>query len=103
MRGYREDAERAFFSLFQHYYDSERDAKRQHDPANYSLARMLPLAALAGNPEGSLKIVHVAGTKGKDRLRIISRACLQLAGSGSVSSPVRIWLRYVNVFRLTIS
>jgi len=65
MRGYREDAERAFFSLFQHYYDLEKDAGRQHDPANYSLARMLPLAALAGNPEASLKVIHVAGTKGK--------------------------------------
>jgi dihydrofolate synthase/folylpolyglutamate synthase len=65
MRGYREDAEREFFSLFQLYYDLEKDAGRQHDRGNYSLDRMFPLAALAGNPESVLKIVHIAGTKGK--------------------------------------
>lgn len=89
MRGYREDAERAFFSLFQHYYDSERDAKRQHDPANYSLARMLPLAALAGNPEGSLKIVHVAGTKGKGSTSHYISSLLSACGQrvGLFTSP----------------
>jgi len=65
MRGYDKQCENAFFSLFQPYFDAEKDAAKQHDPANYSLARMEPLLALAGHPELRLRVVHVAGTKGK--------------------------------------
>ncbi len=89
MRGYREDAERFFFSLFQLYYDLEKDAGRQHDPANYSLARMLPLAALAGNPEASLKVIHVAGTKGKGSTSHYISSMLSVCGQrvGLFTSP----------------
>ena len=65
MRDFNPAAEAAFFGLFRPFFDSEKDAGKQHDPANYSLDRMYPLAELAGNPEKRLKIIHVAGTKGK--------------------------------------
>ena len=65
MRDFDSVSEKVFFDLFTRFYDSEKDAGKQHDPANYSLDRMYPLAELAGNPEKRLKIIHVAGTKGK--------------------------------------
>jgi dihydrofolate synthase/folylpolyglutamate synthase len=84
MRGYREVDENKFFSLFRPYYDLEKDAGCQHDRGNYSLARMLPLAALAGNPETLLKIIHVAGTKGKGStshyISSLLAACQQKVG-----------------------
>ena len=84
MRGYREAEEKEFFSLFRPYYDLEKDSSQQHDRGNYSLARMLPLAALAGNPENSLKIIHVAGTKGKGStshyISSLLSACQQKVG-----------------------
>ena len=61
MRDFDPGCEKAFFDLFKCFFDSERDAGKQHDPANYSLDRMYPLAALAGNPENRLKIIHVEG------------------------------------------
>ncbi|HPY89711.1 MAG TPA: hypothetical protein PLT23_03225, partial [Lentisphaeria bacterium] len=65
MRDFDPIAEQAFFDLFKDYFDAEKDAGKQHDPANYSLARMAPLARLAGWPEKNFPIIHVAGTKGK--------------------------------------
>ncbi|MBR5840859.1 MAG: hypothetical protein IKZ84_20145, partial [Victivallales bacterium] len=65
MRDFDAAQEQRFFDIFKKYYDLEKDAGKQHDPANYSLDRMYPLAALVGNPEKRFKIIHVAGTKGK--------------------------------------
>jgi dihydrofolate synthase/folylpolyglutamate synthase len=45
--------------------DLERDTSRSYSPGEYSLERMPILAGLAGNPERSLEVIHVAGTKGK--------------------------------------
>ncbi|MGI5924797.1 MAG: bifunctional folylpolyglutamate synthase/dihydrofolate synthase [Lentisphaeria bacterium] len=64
-RGYDKQREEVFFALFRPYFDAEKDAGKQHDPANYSLARMTPLLALADHPEQRLRVLHVAGTKGK--------------------------------------
>ncbi|MFA6930462.1 MAG: cyanophycin synthetase [Lentisphaeria bacterium] len=89
MRGYREAAEQEFFSLFRGYFDSEKDAGKQHDPANYSLDRMFPLAALAGNPERKLQIIHIAGTKGKGSTSHYISSLLQACGQqvGLFTSP----------------
>ena len=65
MKDFNSERERDFFELFHEYFDLEKDVGKQHDAQNYSLDRMYPLAALAGNPERQLKIIHVAGTKGK--------------------------------------
>ena len=58
MRDFDAALEQRFFDIFKKYYDLEKDAGKQHDPANYSLDRMYPLAALAGNPEKQFKIIH---------------------------------------------
>jgi dihydrofolate synthase/folylpolyglutamate synthase len=89
MRGYEQQYEDAFFGLFQDYFDSEKDAGKQHDPANYSLDRMYPLAALAGNPEQALQIIHVAGTKGKGSTCHFLSSMLTAAGCkcGLFTSP----------------
>ena len=65
MRDFDAAQEQRFFDIFKKYYDLEKDAGKQHNPENYSLDRMYPLAELVGNPEKRFKIIHVAGTKGK--------------------------------------
>jgi dihydrofolate synthase / folylpolyglutamate synthase len=65
MRNWDCDLEAAFFSTLSSYLDLERDTSRSYSAGEYSLARMPQLAQLAGNPERHLRIVHVAGTKGK--------------------------------------
>ncbi len=65
MRDLNPALEQEFFDVFKRYYDLERDAGKQHDMSNYTLDRMIPLAEVAGRPERGLKIIHVAGTKGK--------------------------------------
>lgn len=89
MRDLDQKAEADFFHLFQDFFDSEKDAGKQHDPSNYSLDRMEPLAALAGHPEKDLKIVHVAGTKGKGSTCFFVSALLRSAGhsAGLFTSP----------------
>lgn len=87
--------EKAFFDLFQDYFDLEKDVGKQHDPQNYSLDRMYPLAALAGNPERKLKIIHVAGTKGKGSTCFYLTALLNAAGHscGVFTSPHLLTVR----------
>ncbi len=89
MRDYDEAQERLFFGLFKEYFDSEKDAGKQHDPANYSLDRMFPLAELAGNPERRLKVIHIAGTKGKGSTSHFISALLESCGKtvGLFTSP----------------
>ncbi|MCQ2402673.1 MAG: hypothetical protein MJ202_02980 [Lentisphaeria bacterium] len=81
--------ENAFFQLFQEYFDLEKDVGKQHDVANYSLDRLIPLAAAAGNPEKSLKLIHVAGTKGKGTTSYLTGALITASGHscGVFSSP----------------
>lgn len=95
MRGYDQQQEEAFFELFKDYFDSEKDAGKQHDPANYSLDRMYPLAALGGNPERELKIIHIAGTKGKGTTCHFVSSLLAAAGRrvGLFTSPHLVTVR----------
>ncbi|MGN0866452.1 MAG: bifunctional folylpolyglutamate synthase/dihydrofolate synthase [Oligosphaeraceae bacterium] len=81
--------ENAFFQLFREFYDLEKSVVRQHDPANYTLDRLRPLAELAGHPEEGLKLVHVAGTKGKGTTSFYTAALITAAGHrcGVFSSP----------------
>lgn len=81
--------ENSFFRLFQDFYDLEKSVARQHDPANYTLERLRPLAQLAGNPERGLKLVHVAGTKGKGTTSYFIASLITASGHrcGVFSSP----------------
>ncbi len=81
--------ENAFFQLFREFYDLEKSVAQQHDPANYTLDRLRPLAQLAGHPEEGLKLVHVAGTKGKGTTSYYTAALITAAGHrcGVFSSP----------------
>ena len=89
MRDYDAVQEQVFFDLFKEYFDAEKDAGKQHDPANYSLERMYPLAELAGNPERTLKVIHIAGTKGKGSTSHFISALLESCGKtvGLFTSP----------------
>lgn len=95
MRDYDDVDEKRFFALLAEYYDAERDAGKQHDPAHYTLDRMQPLAALAGHPERSLKVIHVAGTKGKGSTSHYISALLAAAGkrTGLFASPHLVTVR----------
>ena len=81
--------ENAFFQLFQEYFDLEKDVGKQHDVANYSLDRLIPLAEAAGHPEKALKLIHVAGTKGKGTTSYLTGALITASGHscGVFSSP----------------
>ena len=89
MRDLIPSEEERFFNLFKEYYDLEKSVSAQHDPANYTLDRMKPLAEAAGHPETRLKIIHIAGTKGKGSTSHFISALLQASGHsvGLFTSP----------------
>ena len=90
MRDLNEQAEADFFALFEDFFDSEKDAAKQHNPENYSLDRMFPLARLAGLPETlPMPVIHVAGTKGKGSTCFFLAALLASCGktTGLFTSP----------------
>lgn len=95
MEAFDPERESAFFALFQEYFDLEKDVGKQHDAQNYSLDRMYPLAELAGNPERKLKIIHIAGTKGKGSTAFYLTALLNAAGKscGVFTSPHLLTVR----------
>jgi dihydrofolate synthase/folylpolyglutamate synthase len=95
MRGLDPQREQAFFKLFTRYYDLEHNTARRYDPSEYSLDRMLPLAAACGHPEAHLQVLHVAGTKGKGSTCHFTAALLASAGHscGLFASPHLVTVR----------
>ncbi len=89
MRGLDPQLEHQFFDLFKAYYDLETNTARKYGHGEYTLERMIKLAKLAGNPERNLRIIHVAGTKGKGSTSFFVGALLEAAGkrNGVFSSP----------------
>ncbi len=89
MRGHHPKSEAAFFDTFAAYNDLERSSSRKYASGEYSLERMVPLADAAGNPERRLRIIHVAGTKGKGSTCHFSSAVIASTGRrcGMFTSP----------------
>ena len=81
--------EQEFFGIFRDYFDLEQNTSRKYSSDEYTLDRMLPLARLAGNPEKKLRLVHVAGTKGKGSTCYLLTALLRSANvrCGAFTSP----------------
>jgi len=69
--------------------DYERTAKIPYRSRTFKLDRMRDLLARLGNPESALKIVHVAGTKGKGSTSSMLAGALTAAGyhTGLYTSP----------------
>lgn len=67
----------------------ERAAAYTYGAADFPLERMRDLLARLGNPQQQLKIVHVAGTKGKGSTSAMIAATLSAAGyrTGLFTSP----------------
>ncbi len=88
-------AEQEFYRLLADYLDLERNTARPYSQSEYTLARMAPLAALFDHPERRLKLVHVAGTKGKGSTCHYLTALLRAAGHrvGTFTSPHLISFR----------
>ncbi|NOY81391.1 MAG: hypothetical protein GXP31_10355 [Kiritimatiellaeota bacterium] len=89
MRDFDPEQEQAFFAAVDRYFDLEKRPNRRYGTHEYTLERMTPLARAAGHPEGELRIVHVAGTKGKGSTAFFLSALLESAGHrcGVFSSP----------------
>ncbi len=60
--------------------DYEKRTSYKYSDATFNLARMDALLAELGNPHHAMKIIHVAGTKGKGTTSAIAEACLREAG-----------------------
>jgi len=95
MRDLDPTREQAFFACFAKYYDLEHNTARRYAPGEYTLDRMLPLAAAADHPERLLKVLHVAGTKGKGSTCHFTAALLNAAGRrcGLFASPHLVTVR----------
>ena len=65
--------------LYDHV-DNERLRLVKYNDKSFSLSRMRQLLKLLGNPHEDLKVVHVAGTKGKGSTCAMINAMLQGCG-----------------------
>src|SRR4051794_2028132 len=69
--------------------DYERTSAIPYGQSDFKLDRMLELLDRLGNPHHRLKVVHVAGTKGKGSTAAMTAAILSAAGyrTGLYTSP----------------
>jgi dihydrofolate synthase / folylpolyglutamate synthase len=95
MRGLDSEREQAFLRLFSRYHDLERNTAHSYGPTEYTLDRMFALLAATGHPEQRLKVLHVAGTKGKGSTCHFTAAMLVSAGHtcGLFASPHLVTVR----------
>jgi dihydrofolate synthase/folylpolyglutamate synthase len=73
-----------------HFTDYERMAKpRDAATSIFGLGRMTKLLAALGHPERRLRVVHIAGTKGKGSTAVMTAAILERSGArvGLYTSP----------------
>ncbi len=75
--------------------DLERARLTRHHRGSFKLDRMAALAKQLGNPQDAMRIVHVAGTKGKGSACAMLAACLEGCGYtvGMYTSPHLVELR----------
>ncbi|MEM6458621.1 MAG: folylpolyglutamate synthase/dihydrofolate synthase family protein [Planctomycetota bacterium] len=80
--------------LYSHV-DHERQRVVKYDQPTFNLDRMRRLLSLLGNPHEQLKVVHVAGTKGKGSTCAMTASMLRACGYtvGSYASPHLVDLR----------
>jgi dihydrofolate synthase/folylpolyglutamate synthase len=71
------------------FINYEKDSSYSYIPYNYNVGRTKKLLELLGNPQKGLKIIHVAGTKGKGSVCQILNAMLRAMGysTGVFTSP----------------
>src|SRR5947209_11981651 len=71
------------------WYGRTNYEQRNPNPGDFSLDRMRALMRLLGDPQDRLRIVHVAGSKGKGSTSAMLAAILQQAGyrTGLFTSP----------------
>ncbi len=89
MRDHDPILEQRFYDIFRDYYNPELTAAMKYRGGHNALDRMRDLAALAGNPERSLRVLHIAGTKGKGSTSYLLTALLLSADHrcGTFTSP----------------
>ena len=77
------------------FTDYERMAKVHYSQTAYNLKRMKHLLQALGNPQGKLRCIHIAGTKGKGSTAIMLATILAQAGYkvGIYTSPHLVDLR----------
>lgn len=89
MRDHDPARENQFYHILRHLLNLEHDTGRHYKSEEYSLSRMGEILQVAGNPQDRLRIVHVAGTKGKGTTCLYLASLMQAAGLrvGVFTSP----------------
>lgn len=87
--------ESRFFAELRQYINLEKDTARDYPRESYSLDGVKKLAAAAGSPETDLRIIHIAGTKGKGSAAYFLAALLESADitCGVFTSPHLVTVR----------
>lgn len=80
-----EDAQR----FLEHSADHEKKPDVAYDRRNFNLARTRAVLRELGNPQRRLRVIHMAGTKGKGTTCTVLERCLREAGyrTGLYTSP----------------
>ena len=81
--------EKEFFKILEPYINLERNTGRAYSASEYSLSGVKELADIVESPEKGLKIIHIAGTKGKGSAAYFLTGLLTSSGysCGTFTSP----------------